>query len=97
MRKVVTVCGSYRFFDKIQEITERLELKNGWVMIGLVPHVLPRDLTDHEKVLLGDLHKAKIDLSDAIFVVNIDGYIGESVKGEIEYAKEKGKEVLYLE
>ncbi|MDF2872464.1 MAG: hypothetical protein K0R05_4039, partial [Anaerocolumna sp.] len=25
------------------------------------------------------------------------GYIGESVKKEIEYAKQKGKEIIYLE
>lgn len=43
------------------------------------------------------MHRTKIDLSDAIFVVNIGGYIGESVKSEIEYAKEKGKEIIYLE
>ena len=42
-------------------------------------------------------YKAKIDLSDAIFVVNVDGYIGESTKGEIEYAKQRGKEIMYLE
>lgn len=37
----------------------------------------------------------KIDLSDGIYVINIDGYIGESVKKEIEYAKMHEKEVLY--
>ncbi len=37
---------------------------------------------------------AKIDMSDGIYVVNIDGYIGESVSKEIEYAKQKGKEIL---
>lgn len=96
-RKVVTLCGSLRFWDQIQEISERLELEQGYAVIGLVPHVLERDLTESEKALLGELHRTKIDLSDAIFVVNVDGYIGESVKSEIQYAKEKGKEILYLE
>lgn len=96
-RKVVTLCGSVKFMDKIQEISERLELENGYAVIGIVPHVLNRDLTQDEKDLLGELHRTKIDLSDAIFVVNIGGYIGESVKSEIEYAKEKGKEIIYLE
>lgn len=27
-RKVVTLCGSVRFWDKIQEMNERLELEN---------------------------------------------------------------------
>ncbi len=96
-RKVVTLCGSVRFWNKIQEMSERLELENGYVVIGMVPHVLDRDLTEYEKDLLGELHRIKIDLSDAIFVINVDGYIGNSVKKEIEYAKQEGKEIIYLE
>lgn len=96
-RKVVTICGSVKFWDKIQEMSERLELENGYVVIGIIPHVMDRDLTASEKDLLGELHREKIDLSDAIYVVNVGGYIGESVKSEIEYAKAKGKEVIYLE
>ena len=96
-RKVVTICGSVKFWDKIQEMSERLELENGYVVIGIIPHVMDRDLTDLEKDLLGELHREKIDLSDAIYVVNVGGYIGESVKSEIAYAKAKGKEVIYLE
>ena len=97
VRKVVTVCGSVRFWDKIQEMSERLELENGYAVIGITPHVGEQELTKQEKELLGELHKVKIDLSDAIFVVNVGGYIGESVKSEIEYAKEKGKEIIFLE
>lgn len=93
----MTLCGSLRFWDKIQEMSERLELENGYVVLGIVPHVLDRDLTNQEKGLLGELHRKKIDLSDAIYVVNVDGYIGESVRNEITYAIEMGKEVLYLE
>ena len=39
--------------------------------------------------------KKKIDLSDGIYVVNIDGYIGESVQQEIEYTRKCGKEVIF--
>ena len=34
-------------------------------------------------------------MSDAIYVVDIDGYIGNQVTKEIEYAKSLGKEVIY--
>lgn len=44
---------------------------------------------------LSDAHYRKIDLSDGIYVVNMDDYIGESVKKEIENAEKHGKEVLY--
>lgn len=96
-RKVVTLCGSVKFYDKMQEINEKLALENQCVVIGLTPCVTNRNFTEHDKELLGELHRAKIDLSDAIFVVNVDGYIGESTIGEIEYAKQKGKEIMYLE
>lgn len=43
------------------------------------------------KEMLDDMHKRKIDLSDEIFVINVGGYIGESTKSEIEYAKATGK------
>ena len=33
----------------------------------------------------------------SIFVINVGGYIGESTKSEIEYARANGKQVLFLE
>jgi len=96
-RKVVAVCGSVKFMDQIQEMSERLQLEMGYVVLGMVPHVLKRDLTDSEKTLMGEIHLARIDLSDAVFVVNPGGYIGEAVQREIRYAREKGKEILWLE
>jgi len=47
--------------------------------------------------MLDKIHRKKIDISDAIYVVNVDGYIGSSTKNEIEYAKNLGKEILSLE
>lgn len=47
--------------------------------------------------MLDDMHKRRIDMSDEIFVINKNGYIGESTKSEIEYAMKTGKNVNYLE
>ena len=47
--------------------------------------------------MLDDMHKRKIDMADEIFVINVGGYIGESTKSEIEYAKAHNKKVKYLE
>ena len=96
-RKVIAMCGSMKFMDKIQEMAERLELEQGYVVLGMVSHVLDRDLTENEKEMLGQLHLEKINLADGIFVVNVGGYIGQAVKKEIEYAKARGKEIFYLE
>ena len=49
------------------------------------------------KKVLDELHLRKIDLADEVFVINKDGYIGESTKREIEYAKAKGKPIFYSE
>ena len=47
--------------------------------------------------MLDDMHKRKIDMADAIYVINVGGYIGESTRSEIDYATRHGKEILYLE
>ena len=40
-------------------------------------------------------HFNRIELSDAILVVNVDNYIGNSTSLEIDYAKKLGKEIIY--
>jgi len=50
-----------------------------------------------EKIRLDNLHKEKINMSDAIFVINKDGYIGESTYSEIDWAQRMKKEVYFLE
>ena len=53
--------------------------------------------TEGTKEMLDDMHKRKIDMADSIYVINVGGYIGQSTRSEIEYAKANGKEVHYLE
>jgi len=64
---------------------------------SIVAHGESVSITLEQKVFLDELHKRKIDLSDEILVLNVGGYIGHSTRKEIMYAKEKGKEVCYLE
>lgn len=47
--------------------------------------------------MMDDMHKRRIDMSDEIFVINKNGYIGSSTKSEIEYAMKTNKKVNYLE
>lgn len=46
--------------------------------------------TDDE-MLFAKLHHQKIDLADAIFVANFNGYNSEGTRNDIEYAKKQGK------
>lgn len=93
--KVVTICGSMKFKDKMMEVARDLEIKNKYVVIQCV--YSNDKFNEEEQVLLADLHYKKIDISDAIYVVNVDGYIGTSTKKEIEYAKLLNKEIFSLE
>ena len=47
------------------------------------------------KEMLDDMHKRKIDMADEIFVIDVNGYIGDSTRSEIEYAQNTGKNVRY--
>ena len=53
-------------------------------------------ITEAEKALLDELHLRKIDLADAMFVVDPGGYIGESTTREIGYARSTGKPIFRL-
>ena len=94
--KVVTLCGSIRFFREMQEIAMELETKHGYCVLSPVRGngTLP-DKNALEK--LAEAHYRKIDLSDAVYIVNIGGYIGESVSKELQYAREHGKEIMFHE
>ena len=97
-RKIVTICGSSKFKEEILQANQDLTLLGYMVFIdGVFAHADNVDLYEEEKKQLDDLHKEKILVSDAIYVVNKDGYIGESTKSEIEFAKEHNKEIMYLE
>ena len=97
---VITLCGSTKFKEDFIRIQRELTLK-GYVVIsvGLFGHAdgeYQTVLTEEVKEMLDDMHLQKIDMAEAIYVVNPGGYIGSSTRKEIEYAKSKGKEILFL-
>ncbi len=97
--KIITLCGSARFVDYFQKMQKKLTLEGNIVLT--INNLSPADAdvvwTDELKAMLDDMHKRKIDLCDEIFVINKDGYIGQSTKSEIEYATKLGKKVNYME
>lgn len=90
--KTITICGKMTFFSTMLEVAKILSLQ-GYIV--LAPFVIAEN--DDIKTMLDSMHFAKIDRSDAIYVVNINGYIGYSTGKEIAYAKEHGKEIIYHE
>lgn len=95
--KVITICGSMRYSKEMMKIAEELELKEGYAVIQCVYNVDGQKYKGIDASILDKIHRKKIDISDAIYVVNINGYIGESTRKEIEYANNNGKEVIYHE
>ena len=104
--RVITLCGSTRFKEAFLEAQKRLTLEGNIVIsVGLFGHAgddevwegMAEDTVTKTKEMLDDMHKRKIDMEDAIYVINMGGYIGSSTKSEISYALATGKDVVYLE
>ena len=94
--QIVCLCGSTKFKNQFERVNEEMTLDGMIVLsVGKFDQVkgTARDVT---KESLDELHKRKIDLCDHVYVINVDGYISESTKSEIEYAMTLEKPVLYL-
>jgi len=93
--KTYTMCGSMRFEKEMQKTAYDLETQKGYNILQCIYTADGAEPTAEELHALELAHYRKIDISDGIYVLNIDGYIGASVRKEIDYALQRGKEVLY--
>ena len=93
--KTYTICGSMRFKKEMQEIAYYLETQNGFNILQCVYVASGHEPSKEDLTALELSHYQKINISDGIYVVNIGGYIGDSVRKEIEYAQLHGKEIIY--
>ena len=91
--KTLTICGSMRFAKEMQEIAWDLETMYGFNILQCVYGEGKLDSLAQERLI--NAHYRKIELSEGIYVVDFEGYIGNSVRAEIAYAISIGKEVLY--
>ena len=90
---IITLCGSTRFYETFLEVNNKLTAQGYIVLsIGVVKSAAVSKL----KVMLDELHKEKIAMSNAILVIDVNGYIGKSTKSEIEFAKKHSKKIYYL-
>ncbi len=93
--KIITICGSLKFKKTMMEEAERLELLGNCVLTPIYP--TKENYTKEEIKKFNELHFAKIKLSNAIYVVNVEGYIGKQTQKEIIFAKENKKEIIYFD
>jgi len=99
--QIITLCGSARFERLFKAWNEALTMA-GHTVFSLTAY--PSDkagvklwYTEEQKTALDAAHLRKINASDAIFVLNLHAYIGESTLREVEYARKLGKTVYFLE
>ena len=92
----ITLCGSTKFMEQFHEWNRRLTLE-GHIVYSVATSV-KGDFhpTETEKQRLDLVHLMKIENSDAIFVIDVDNYIGDSTRREIEWAKLRDKDVYWL-
>jgi nucleoside 2-deoxyribosyltransferase len=84
---ITTLCGPAKNLDALAQVA-RVLTREGRIVIGLSEGVPQADLQQ--------LHFRKIDMSDGIYVVNVDGYYGDGTAREIAYAVQRGKTVEWL-
>lgn len=100
----IALCGSTRFKDEFQAWNHKLAV-NGHTVYSL--SIFAREekdvgkegnptITEKEKITLDLVHLDKILNSDAIVVIDVDGYTGFSTKREIEWARMHKKKVYWI-
>jgi hypothetical protein len=100
---IICLCGSTRFGYAFHDANLELTMQ-GYIILSVgattqsdAALMASGRITPEAKVGLDELHKRKIDLADVVFVLNVDNYVGESTRDEIEYSKHHSVPVIYLE
>jgi len=99
LKGVITLCGSTRFFKLFDEMTYKLTM-NGWVVLSIGCHsnsdyCLGINEIQSAKEMLDRLHKKKILMAGYVLILDKDGYIGDSTKSELEFAKINNRKIYY--
>ena len=97
---IFTLCGSARFEPVWHEANKQLGLA-GHISFALMTYPSVEGgkswYTDAQKWTLDLAHLAKIEESDAVLMLNVDDYLGESSLRELEWARMRGKMIFWLE
>lgn len=93
--KIITLCGSLKFQKEMMIVAHKMALDGNCILTPTYPVLENIEITEEQLIMLKEAHFKRIDLSDAILVVNVNNYIGNSTNLEIEYAKKSNKEIIY--
>jgi hypothetical protein len=96
---IICLCGSTRFSEAFRKANLEETLK-GKIVLSIGCDMKSDDalgLPPETKQILDQLHFRKIDLADEVKILNVNGYIGESTRNELKYAKSLNKKIIFLE
>lgn len=97
-RKIITVVGSKKFNNIINYISTDLTLQGNLVFNSALNFSKDSEsILKDEEFWIEEAMKDKILISDILYIVNKDKYIGETTQSYIDYAKDHNKEIKYLE
>ena len=97
-RKIICLCGSTKFKNAFETATREEGMKGNIVLtVVMFGHLEELDMDGEDRKKFDELHKDKIEMSDEILVLNVDGYIGESTRNELNHTIKLGKNIRYLE
>lgn len=97
---IITICGDpLKYESEITYIAERMTCTGEYcVLTPVIPFVKNPGILGYNATEIGrlnDAHRKKIDMSNSILAMDVDGYIDSVLKYWIEYAKQTNKKVLY--
>lgn len=93
--KIITLCGSLKFQKEMMMVAEKMALEGNCILTPVYPVLENIERTEEQLIKLKEAHFKRIELSDAILVINVNNYIGNSTNLEINYAKKLGKRIIY--
>lgn len=91
---VIALCGSTKFREQFIIHQKNMALQGNIVLMPCVFNhegdscdTYQLELTEEQKTMLANMERCRIDMCNEIYVINVDGYIGEQTKAVIEYAE----------
>lgn len=97
-RTIVCILGSSKFKDRILGHKQRLSLQGKVVLdAGFFHHVDKLPIDDEQKRRLDELVLDKVEMADEVYVVDEQGYIGQTTRRAISHALGLGKPIKFEE
>lgn len=95
---IICLCGSTKFKAEFLSAARAFTLQGHIVVMpGVFGHTDGGFVSGDVKKKLDELHFRKIEMADLVYVVNPNGYVGDSTRKEIEYAQSLHKLVNFME